>query len=99
MVRTLRVSPAHTMRSWCDQSVPTRSSTTPMRITPPVRTVTMWSSSENRRVLKPGGIYIGLGGGGLEEGGLLGPMVGALKLVVAAPFVSQKLEFFVAELN
>jgi NADPH:quinone reductase-like Zn-dependent oxidoreductase len=57
------------------------------------------SVSENRRVLKPDGIYIGIGGGGPEEGGLLGPMIGALKMVVTAPFVSQKLEFFVADLS
>ena len=54
---------------------------------------------ENRRVLQPKGIYIGLGGGSAEEGGFLGPMTSALKLVVLSPFVSQKGEFFVASLN
>jgi NADPH:quinone reductase-like Zn-dependent oxidoreductase len=54
---------------------------------------------ENRRVLKPQGTYIGIGGGGVEDGGFLGPMTAALKLVVLSPFVSQKAEFFVADLN
>jgi NADPH:quinone reductase-like Zn-dependent oxidoreductase len=54
---------------------------------------------ENRRVLQPKGIYIGVGGGSPEEGGFLGPMTSALKLVVLSPFVSQKGEFFVASLN
>jgi len=54
---------------------------------------------DNRRVLKPQGTYIGIGGGGVAEGGFLGPMTAALKLVVLSPFVSQKAEFFVADLN
>jgi NADPH:quinone reductase-like Zn-dependent oxidoreductase len=54
---------------------------------------------DNRRALKPEGIYVGIGGGGVDDGGFLGPMVGALKLMAVAPFVSQKLEFFVADLN
>ncbi len=57
------------------------------------------SVGDNRRVLKPDGVYVGIGGGGVEDGGFLGPMVGALKVVAVAPFVSQKLEFFVADLN
>ena len=57
------------------------------------------SVRENRRVLKPNGVYLGIGGGGPEEGGLLGPMVGAIKLLVVSHFVSQKLEFFIADLN
>jgi len=57
------------------------------------------SIGDDRRVLKPNGVYVGLGGGGVQDGGFLGPMAGALKMVVVAPFVSQKLEFFVADLN
>lgn len=57
------------------------------------------SVGENRRVLKPDGTYIGIGGGGPEEGGFLGPLVGAIKLVLVSRFVSQKLEFFIADLN
>ncbi len=54
---------------------------------------------ENRRVLKPAGIYVGIGGGGPDDGGLIGPMVGPFKQWLLAPFVSQKLTFFVSELN
>lgn len=57
------------------------------------------SIADNRRALKPNGIYVGIGGGGVNDGGFLGPMVGALELMAVAPFVSQKLEFFVADLN
>lgn len=57
------------------------------------------SVGDNRRVLKLNGVYVGIGGGGVEDGGFLGPMVGALKAMAVAPFVSQKLEFFVADLN
>jgi NADPH:quinone reductase-like Zn-dependent oxidoreductase len=57
------------------------------------------SVGDNRRVLKADGAYIGIGGGGVDDGGFLGPMVGALKVMAVARFVSQKLEFFVADLN
>lgn len=54
---------------------------------------------ENRRVLKPAGIYVGIGGGGPEDGGLIGPMMGPVKQWLLSPFVSQKLTFFVSELT
>jgi len=57
------------------------------------------SLGDNRRVLKANGIYIGIGGGAVDNGGFLGPMAGALKMMALAPFVSQKVEFFVADLN
>jgi NADPH:quinone reductase-like Zn-dependent oxidoreductase len=57
------------------------------------------SVHENRRVLKPNGAYIGIGGGGLEEGGFLGPLVGAVKVSLMSHFVSQKLEFFLADVT
>ena len=57
------------------------------------------SVGDNRRALKPNGVYVGIGGGGVTDGGFLGPMVGALEVMAVAPFVSQKLEFFVADLN
>lgn len=52
-----------------------------------------------RRVLKPQGIYIGIGAGGPNDGGLIGPLSGALKMLMLSPFVSQKLDFFVADLR
>ena len=54
---------------------------------------------ENRRVLKPDGIYIGIGGGGPDDGGLIGPLTGPIKEFMLSPFVSQKFMFFVADLN
>jgi NADPH:quinone reductase-like Zn-dependent oxidoreductase len=57
------------------------------------------SFGDNRRVLKEKGVYIGIGGGGVSDGGFLGPIAGALKMMVFAPFVSQRVEFFVADLN
>ena len=54
---------------------------------------------ENRRVLKPKGIYIGIGGGGPGQGGLIGPLIGPIKMSLLSPFVSQKFSWFEAELN
>jgi NADPH:quinone reductase-like Zn-dependent oxidoreductase len=64
-----------------------------------VDTVGNRSLLENRRVLKPGGTYIGIGGGRPSEQGFIGPMVTPLKELVLSPFVSQKLIFFEAELT
>lgn len=57
------------------------------------------SLTENRRALKPHGIYIGIGGGTPREGGFLGPVIGALKQSMVAPFISQKLGLFEAKLT
>jgi len=57
------------------------------------------SFGDSRRVLKANGVYVGIGGGAVADGGFLGPIAGALKMMVVAPFVSQKAEFFVADLN
>lgn len=54
---------------------------------------------ENRRVLNPNGTYIGIGGGGPGEQGFLGPLFGPVKELVLSKFVSQKLMFFIADLN
>jgi NADPH:quinone reductase-like Zn-dependent oxidoreductase len=53
----------------------------------------------NRRVLKPNGVYVGIGGGGPSEGGFIGPLTGPIKESVLSRFVSQKFLFFVADLN
>lgn len=52
-----------------------------------------------RRVLKPRGICVMIGGGGPKDGGILGPMARPLQAFIMSPFVSQKMGFFVAELN
>jgi NADPH:quinone reductase-like Zn-dependent oxidoreductase len=57
------------------------------------------SLSECRRVLKPKGILVLVGGGGANEQGLIGPMAKPIKAMLLSPFVSQKLGMILAELN
>jgi NADPH:quinone reductase-like Zn-dependent oxidoreductase len=57
------------------------------------------SMSECRRVLKPKGTFVLVGGGGANEQGLIGPMAKPIKLMLVSPFVSQKLGMILAELN
>ena len=62
-----------------------------------VDTVGSHSISDYRRVLTPAGALVIVGGP--SDGAWLGPMSGALKAAVIAPFVHQKLVFFIAQLN
>jgi NADPH:quinone reductase-like Zn-dependent oxidoreductase len=57
------------------------------------------SLSECRRVLKPKGTFVLVGGGGANEQGLIGPMAKPLRLMLVSPFVSQKMGMILAELN
>ena len=57
------------------------------------------SLSEVRRVLKPKGTFVLVGGGGANEQGLIGPMAKPIKLMLVSPFVSQKMGMILAELN
>lgn len=58
------------------------------------------SLSECRRVLNQHGRYVLIGGGGVSESRFLGPgLTHALKAMVLAPFVSQKMGMMLAELN
>lgn len=57
------------------------------------------SLSECRRVLKPQGTFVLVGGGGANEQGLIGPMAKPVKLMLVSPFVSQKMGMILAELN
>jgi NADPH:quinone reductase-like Zn-dependent oxidoreductase len=50
--------------------------------------------SENRRVLTPKGVHVGVGGP--DGGQWIGPVIGVLKPAVMSPFVSQKLSVFLA---
>jgi NADPH:quinone reductase-like Zn-dependent oxidoreductase len=54
---------------------------------------------ECRRVLKPKGIFILVGGGGANEQGLIGPMAKPIKAKLLSPFVSQKVGMMLAQLN
>jgi NADPH:quinone reductase-like Zn-dependent oxidoreductase len=55
------------------------------------------SLSEYRRVLTPKGILVIVGGP--SDDPWLGPLTAAIKAVLVRPFVSQKLSFFMADLN
>jgi NADPH:quinone reductase-like Zn-dependent oxidoreductase len=58
------------------------------------------SLSECRRVLNPNGIYVLIGGGGLNEGRWLGPgLTHAVKAMLLSKFVNQKMGMMLAELN
>ena len=54
---------------------------------------------DNRRVLKPDGKYILIGGGGPDAGAWIGPFSGPVKALVMSPFVSQDMGLFMAELK
>jgi NADPH:quinone reductase-like Zn-dependent oxidoreductase len=54
---------------------------------------------ECRRVLKPQGIYVLIGGGGTNDQGLIGPLINPIKAMLLSPFVSQKMGMMMAELN
>lgn len=54
---------------------------------------------ESRRVLKPHGIYVLIGGGGPNEGNWIGPLAGPIKELMLSPFVSQTFVMLLAELN
>jgi NADPH:quinone reductase-like Zn-dependent oxidoreductase len=53
--------------------------------------------SECRRVLAPGGVLVGIGAP--SKGRWIGPMRRPVKMLVAAPVVSQKMTFFMAQQN
>jgi NADPH:quinone reductase-like Zn-dependent oxidoreductase len=55
------------------------------------------SLTECRRVLKPNGIYVLIGGGGVNEQGILGGMANALKAAFFSKFVSQKMGMMLAD--
>ena len=71
--------------------------TLPVRYDLIIDTVGTHSISDYRRVLTPGGALVIVGGP--SDGAWLGPMSGALKAAAIAPFVHEKLVFFMAQLN
>jgi NADPH:quinone reductase-like Zn-dependent oxidoreductase len=52
-----------------------------------------------RRVLQPKGICVMIGGGGPNDGGLIGPLGRPIKALLWSPFTSQKMDMMMAELN
>src|SRR6476646_5698871 len=59
--------------------------------------VTNHSLSECRRVLTPNGIYVMIGGGGVNEQGWVGALGKALKAALFSKFVSQKMGMMMAD--
>ena len=60
-------------------------------------TVGSHSLSEYRRVMIPGGIFVIVGGPSTDP--WIGPMIAPLKAKLLEPFVSQKFQFFLADIN
>ena len=52
-----------------------------------------------KRVLKPKGICVLIGGGGIDEGRWLGPMTRPLKALMLSPFISQKVSMMMAQMS
>jgi NADPH:quinone reductase-like Zn-dependent oxidoreductase len=52
-----------------------------------------------RRALKPNGILVMIGGGGPNDGGLIGPMGRPIKAMLLSPFTSQKMGMMMADLT
>jgi NADPH:quinone reductase-like Zn-dependent oxidoreductase len=61
-----------------------------------VDTVGSQSLLANRRVLKPDGIFVIVGG---PKGDWLGPLVSPIKAMAVSPFVKQKMGFFIAGMD
>ena len=53
----------------------------------------------NRRALESDGRFILIGGGGPEDGQWIGPMIKPLKALLLRPFISQRMESMLADLN
>lgn len=54
---------------------------------------------DNRRVLKPAGKYVLIGGGGPDVGDWVGPLVGPIKAMILSVFVSQDMGMMLADMN
>lgn len=52
-----------------------------------------------KQALKPHGVCVMIGGGGPNDGGLVGPLGRPIKALLLTPFVSQKMTMLMAELN
>ena len=62
-------------------------------------TVGNHSLSAARRVMAPKGLYVGIGGGGPENGGVIGPLASPIKMFFYSPFVSQHFLTFYADIE
>jgi NADPH:quinone reductase-like Zn-dependent oxidoreductase len=55
--------------------------------------------SECRRVLNPRGKYVGIGGGGINDGRWIGPLIRPIKTLLLSPFVGQDMGMMLAQLS
>ncbi len=62
-------------------------------------TVGNHSLSAFRRVMTPKGIYVGIGGGGPNDGGFLGPLWRPIRMVAYSPFVRQQFGTFISSVT
>jgi NADPH:quinone reductase-like Zn-dependent oxidoreductase len=54
---------------------------------------------ECKRVLKPNGRYVLIGGGGVNDGRWVGPLANPIKMLVITPFVSQQMGMMMAVID
>jgi hypothetical protein len=54
---------------------------------------------ECKRVLKPNGRYVLIGGGGVNDGRWVGPLANPIKMLVLTPFVSQQMGMMMAVID
>ena len=52
-----------------------------------------------KRALRPKGICVLIGGGGVDEGRWIGPLARPIKALLLSPFISQKMSMMLANLN
>jgi NADPH:quinone reductase-like Zn-dependent oxidoreductase len=52
-----------------------------------------------QHALQPKGICVMIGGGGPNDGGLIGPMARPVKALLLSPFISQKMGMMMAEIR
>ncbi|HEY5075325.1 MAG TPA: zinc-binding dehydrogenase [Pyrinomonadaceae bacterium] len=57
------------------------------------------SLSGFRGVLNPKGIYVAIGGGGVNDSRWTGPLVGVIKMLVVKRFTTQEMRMMLAEIN
>ena len=57
------------------------------------------SLSGFRGVLNPQGIYVAIGGGGVNDSRWTGPLVGVIKMLVVKRFTTQEMRMMLAEIN
>jgi NADPH:quinone reductase-like Zn-dependent oxidoreductase len=57
------------------------------------------SLSDSRRILKPEGRYVLIGGGGPDDGRWMGPLPRVVNTMVMSRFVSQEMGMFMADVN